>query len=363
MPRFQLLEEYVEWRQRSRLYRGSRVTIGFEFEFYSPRMAHEEEGDSFVARLALALAYHRDYYDTMEVVSPPIGLDKHEYLPLLNEIEEAIDVVFRGVRVSDYYDPVKYGQPNSCGTHMHVRVNVEAGERYKMMARMHNWLVVLTPLIAPLITMGRVLDVPSKEVYEVPGTEYGFRSRAFHYGVKPMMISAREVRLFENSSGYSRGYEPVDGANEWYAVELNRYRKSTTTIEVRLTETHWLAGYAMAEMAWELSRKTPPPYIDLDRLYRSLETVRIEYNPRHVIEVYGVPISGVSVEVRVWKADKLLFTRDIAATVGYQWLAERLSEAVGDRVSEVTAKLLDTLAKNRRLTYMELHSLARKAFG
>jgi hypothetical protein len=274
------------------------ITWGFELEFtvlydktYDPAMP--EFDISRIEKIALYYKYHVDWKLVYEMTSSVLAYPLRKIdVMMLTEMEALASLL--GYRVSDYdVDNDDVYDKRTCGSHLHFRVN----DRWKM-ARMANWLAVLSPFLIPLWSLQRELMYKSElEVSDMDRGMVKARSMFHHYTLAPKYITSRDIAEADMEERNYRGYDLVD-ENEFYAVELNKYRKNTVTIEVRVNEQHPLAVIAMLEIADELSSR-PVPIVELEGLYQNIPIYPVEVKSI----LYPVKVIKPSMAVRFLNTD------------------------------------------------------------
>lgn len=312
---------------------SARVTWGYEKEFAFDKPKSNE----FKARATLPvlswlhiLHFHKDWAYVYEMSSPVMT---YQWPPRLEDLAtialiEAI-AAGNGFLVSEYnYDFCCEGDERTCGAHIHFKSTPLTA------AKIHNWLVFLTPLIAPALVLGRRVRIESGEqpvIYSQSEHEYRFRFMLWHYAAPPRYISRYEIRDAENAPGAQfRGYDVDRDNNAFYIIEINKYRKAVWTIEYRINEQHPLVAYFLLDVAGQLASKRVPVV--------------------HVSRYYDRNNIPVDYEFRV------------AATIVVPWIKDNwLRELIGDtiRIDEFAGKLLTLLKNPNPVTERILDKLSR----
>jgi len=251
----------------------NEVTVSQEVEFYllaeSIEDLEDDEKLSKVVEILRDLNLHLDYYHTYEINLPPVRLLKKD--SVVKVISEAIKLVEEiGLPyISEYYDRSE-GVYRGVGAHVHIRLP----KNPTLWTKFINWATVVTPLLAPLISVsvrykyGRTYTCRTS-------SEYFFRLASTHYCIPPLRVNKELVKRILEREGYLRfrGYIPIPNDNQWFAVEINAYRKVDLTIELRVPENHFITGLAYAEVIYKLAEKFSSPkisresYEDLWRTY------------------------------------------------------------------------------------------------
>ena len=294
------------------------------------------------------LKLHEDYRSVWEMSTTPMTF------PMLTEIDvielNLVELLANtlGHRASDgrCKSPIM-GDRRSAGTHIHFRINSGS---YELAAKMHNWMAVLQPLLCPLISLNRLVEYDCEHgdlynSYTLNAYSCRFRDMASHYVIPPRLISTYILRYAEQEPGSWRGYEPVHD-NAFFAVELNRYRKNTLTIEARLNEQHWMAGYILLDITYNLARRYKPPVVDLKKLYgRMLDSIARSVDERVTVEVLKTDSAG-------------LFSR--RRGIAFNELACKLLSMLERDLSEYTRRALDRVCSGTRMMYADYAVMSRE---
>jgi len=312
------------------------ITVGVEVEFYNPtRMLQcpvcRNDKESYEIRMIAKFSYnfHQDYAAVFEMVTPPMALTwpprKEDIIAMA--VVELLVYATGGYRVSEYEDP---DDERTCGSHHHFRATSSL-----VMARMHNWAAILSPLLSPLIVLARRAE--SDEDYNVSITEAGvdvvfFRRMFGHYVTKPLLVDSSLVEEADRSIVSFRGYEMDSSENEFRLVEPNKYRKPVLTIEYRAPENHVLSVFYVGSVLAAYSNYPVPP-VDLDGVYNSHPT-------------YPVRVRDLAVKYGLLKDTRVL--KDVMTPVD---VLEKAAEICYKPYCEPIEEALKEVRMGRRLTW------------
>jgi len=258
-----------------------KPSIGFEIEqapeFYETRLLWQ------------LLGGHHEYYGAYEVLLPPMHIDGDKnYCVWKNALSDLKHFV------SEYYETDDEDSYNACGSHTHVCLPSSPMRSPKLWAKTINTLISLLPIFAPFFSNPYVY-VDGKVRRIETGNRYSFRRKVWYWCHIPAYVIADDI--INVSQENARKLKPDDMPNSYYAVQLNRYRKSIATIEIRVNEAHplqaWCATWLMVRYAEIIPRS--PLFCNLEDLYK------------RTITTYSAKIND-TLELDVIRGDDKVFT-------------------------------------------------------
>lgn len=320
---------------------SARITWGYEREFaFDKPKSNEFKGRATLPVLSWMnmLHFHRDWAYVYEMSSPVMV---YQWPPRLEDLAtmaviEAI-AAGNGFLVSEYsYDFCCEGDERTCGAHIHFKSTPLTA------AKIHNWLVFLTPLIAPALVLGRKVRIESDEppvIFSQSEYEYRFRFMLWHYAAAPRYISRYEINDAESMPGAQfRGYDVDRDNNAFYIIEINKYRKAVWTIEYRINEQHPLVTYFILDVASQLADKRVP-VVNVAKYY-DRNNIPVDY-------AFRVPATILI----PWIKDNWL-RELIGDTVTIDKFAEKLLTLLKNP-NPVTEKVLEKFSRGKRPLYTD----------